>query len=215
MITKYGYGTVGVIAIAVFLIFAAAILINNSAVKYSLFAAGTILLIFTLNFFRDPERTTPKDKKILISPADGKVLLIKKVNADRYMEGPCTQVSIFMSPLNVHVNRIPIDGKVEYFKYVEGEFLTAFHDKADERNERTEIGIMSDYGKVLFTQVAGFVARRIVCDLKVGDNVKAGERFGMIKFGSRVDIILPENHEIAVKEGEIVSAGTTIISRIK
>ncbi|OGU35010.1 MAG: phosphatidylserine decarboxylase [Ignavibacteria bacterium GWB2_35_6b] len=214
MITKYGYNTVGIISVIVFIIFTAAILIDNNSVKYTLFAFGTLLIIFTLNFFRDPERITPADKNVLISPADGKVLLIKKVEPNRYLEGTCSQVSIFMSPLNVHVNRIPIDGKVEYFKYVEGEFLTAFNDKADEKNERTEIGILSKHGKVLFTQVAGFVARRIICDLKVGDTVKAGERFGMIKFGSRVDIIIPENHEILVKEGQNVSAGETIISRI-
>lgn len=215
MITKYGYNTVGIIAVVVFIIFAIAILINNNTVKYSLFIIGTFFLLFTLYFFRDPNRTAPNEKNILVSPADGKVLVIKKVEPDRYLEGTCTQVSIFMSPLNVHVNRIPINGKVEYFKYIEGEFLTAFNDKADEKNERTEIGILSDYGKVLFTQVAGFVARRIVCNLKIGDDVKAGERFGMIKFGSRVDIILPENHEIIVKEGQTVSAGTSIISRIK
>ena len=214
MITKYGYNTVGIISVIMFIIFTAAILIDNNSVKYTLFAFGTLLIIFTLNFFRDPERITPADKNVLISPADGKVLLIKKVEPNRYLEGTCSQVSIFMSPLNVHVNRIPIDGKVEYFKYVEGEFLTAFNDKADEKNERTEIGILSKHGKVLFTQVAGFVARRIICDLKVGDTVKAGERFGMIKFGSRVDIIIPENHEILVKEGQNVSAGETIISRI-
>lgn len=214
MITKYGYNTVGIISVVVFVLFAAAVLIDNNPVKYTLYAVGALILIFTLNFFRDPEKSVPAEKNILVSPADGKVLLIKKVVPNRYIDGTCTQVSIFMSPLNVHVNRIPIDGKVEYFKYVEGEFLTAFHDKADEKNERTEIGILSEHGKVLFTQVAGFVARRIICDLKVGDTVKIGERFGMIKFGSRVDIIIPENHKIVVKEGQVVSAGETIISRI-
>lgn len=215
MITKYGYSTVGLIAVLVFITFAIAILLNNNIFKYSLFIIGGLFLLFTLYFFRDPERTPPDEKNVVISPADGKVLVIKKVESTRFIEGECNQVSIFMSPLNVHVNRIPIDGKVEYYKYVKGKFLTAFNDKADEENERTEIGINSEFGKVLFTQVAGFVARRIVCNLKVGDAVKAGERFGMIKFGSRVDIILPENHEIMVKEGETVSAGTTIISRIK
>jgi phosphatidylserine decarboxylase len=119
-----------------------------------------------------------------------------------------------MSPLNVHVNRIPIDGKVDYLKYIEGEYLVAYHDKADERNERSEIGINSEYGKVFFTQVAGMVARRIVYDLNLGDSVNIGERFGMIKFGSRVDVVVPKKWKIKISEGEIVKAGESILFEI-
>jgi phosphatidylserine decarboxylase len=116
-----------------------------------------------------------------------------------------------MSPLNVHVNRIPISGKVEMNNYIKGEYLVAFYEKADKRNERTEIGINSKHGKVMFTQVAGFVARRIVNTLKVGDDVQMGNRFGMIKFGSRSDIFAPKNWKLKVKVGDKVTAGETII----
>jgi phosphatidylserine decarboxylase len=116
-----------------------------------------------------------------------------------------------MSPFNVHVNRIPISGKVDFLKYFKGEYLIASHEKADKQNERSVIGITTGYGKILFTQVAGFVARRIIYNLKVGQNVKISERFGMIKFGSRVDVIVPKGWEIEVKEGDKVTAGETIL----
>jgi len=117
MITKYGYGTLGLITVLVFLLFVTAIFIKNPVIKYSLFSLGFVLLVFSLNFFRDPERITPKSENVVISPADGKILIIKKVIPNEYINEPCTQVSIFMSPFNVHVNRIPVNGKVEYLKY--------------------------------------------------------------------------------------------------
>lgn len=214
MLTKYGYNTIGICAIISFALIVISFFVQNQLGKYSLVAIGIFILIFTLNFFRDPNRTTPEGEKFIISPADGKVLLIKDVVENRFLEGEAIQVSIFMSPLNVHVNRIPIDGTVDYVKYVEGEYLVAYHDKADERNERSEIGITSKFGKVLFTQVAGMVARRIVYDLSVGDSVKVGERFGMIKFGSRVDVIVPKTWKLKVKEGDVATAGETILFEI-
>ena len=122
----------------------------------------------------------------MLSPADGTVLFVKEVFSDKYIKGKAYQISIFMSPLNVHVNRIPVSGKVEYLKYFKGKYIAAFEDKASEENERAEFGIKSKFGKVFFTQVAGFIARRIVYEIKEGDKVTAGKRFGMIKFGSRV-----------------------------
>ena len=116
-----------------------------------------------------------------------------------------------MSPLDVHVNRIPIDGTIDYFNYVKGDYLVAFHEKADVRNERSEIGITSRFGKVLFTQVAGFIARRIIFDIKKGDTVTAGKRFGMIKFGSRSDVIVPKGWKPMVKMGDKVKGGETIL----
>ncbi len=214
MITKYGYNTLGIVSLIVFILFVGGIFLSNPYIKYPLFIIGAFLLIFSLNFFRDPERSTPNLDNVIVSPADGKVLLIKEVLPNRFIDEPSWQISVFMSPLNVHVNRIPITGKVGYLKYVEGEYLVAYHDKADERNERSEIGIESKHGKVFFTQVAGYVARRIVYDLKEGEDVKIGERFGMIKFGSRVDVIVPKKWNIKIKEGEIVSAGETILFEI-
>lgn len=211
MLTKYGYSTIAIFASISFVLIAVSLFIQNSYGKYTLIAAGILLLVFTLNFFRDPNRTIPRADNIIVSPADGKVLLIKDVVEQRFLNEEAIQVSVFMSPLNVHVNRIPIDGKVDYLKYVEGEYLVAYHDKADLRNERSEIGISSKFGKILFTQVAGMVARRIVYDLNVGDSVTMGRRFGMIRFGSRVDVIVPKKWNIKVKEGDIATAGETIL----
>ena len=140
-----------------------------------------------------------------------KYLFVKDVYDNKYINGKAKQISIFMSPLDVHVNRIPIDGKLEYLKYHKGEFVAAFEDKASENNERCEFGIQSKYGKILFTQVAGFLARRIVYEIKPGDTVKIGERFGMIKFGSRVDVVVPEEWTAKVKKGDHVTAGETIL----
>ncbi|MGE5438865.1 MAG: phosphatidylserine decarboxylase family protein, partial [Bacteroidota bacterium] len=209
--TKYGYSTIGVVSIIVFILAGAGILINNNFFKFFLIALGALLLIFTLYFFRDPERVSPNKDNVVISPADGTVLLVKEVFDDKYIKDKAWQISIFMSPLNVHVNRIPINGKVEYLKYIHGEYLIASHDKASEKNERAEFGISSKLGKVFFTQVAGYVARRIVYELKPGDDVKMGERFGMIRFGSRVDVVVPIGWQVKVKKGENVTAGETIL----
>ncbi len=214
MITKYGYGTVGFITVIIFIVIVASIFLQNNIIKYILFGAGITFMIFTLYFFRDPERTSPVDKNLIVSPADGKVLSVVETEEDKFINGPAWKVSIFMSPLNVHVNRIPMSGKVEYLKYHKGEYLMAFHDKADERNERNEIGISGNMGKILFTQVAGFIARRIVSDLQPGQEVIKGERFGMIKFGSRSDVYVSKDFKVNVKQGDIVAAGETILFEI-
>ncbi len=211
MFTKYGYNTMGIVFIVVFVLIAISILLDNNFIRVPLLLISAFLVIFTLNFFRDPERSVPNKSNIVVSPADGRVLFVKDVLDDKFLNSKAKMVSIFMSPLNVHVNRIPISGKVEYVKYIQGEYLAAFEDKASELNERNEIGITSPAGKVFFTQIAGFVARRIVSDLKVGDSVNIGNRFGMIKFGSRVDIIVPEQWQVKVKKDDNVTAGETIL----
>lgn len=216
MFTKYGYFTIGVVLVLSFLLIAAGIwFIEKPLIKYALFVVAAFLTIFTLNFFRDPERTPPAGDDIIISPADGKVLFIKEVYDDEYLKSKALQVSIFMSPLNVHVNRIPIDGKVEYLKYHEGKYLVAWDDKASSENERFLTGIDYGEGKLLFSQIAGYVARRIVNDLKTGASVKKGERFGMIKFGSRVDVLVPLGSVPQVKEGDMVTAGETILFKLQ
>ena len=211
MFTKYGYSTMGIIFIVVFILIVLSIYLDNNFVRIPLIILSVFLIIFTLNFFRDPERTVPNKSNIVVSPADGRVLFVKDVIDEKFLNDKAKMVAIFMSPLNVHVNRIPISGKVEYVKYIQGEYLAAFEDKASERNERNEIGITSPAGKVFFTQIAGFVARRIVSDLKVGDSVNIGNRFGMIKFGSRVDIIVPQQWQVKVKKDDNVTAGETIL----
>ncbi len=211
MFTKYGYGTMGIVFIVVFLFIVLSIYLDNNFLRIPLLVLSAFLIVFTLNFFRDPDRTIPIKENIVVSPADGRILFVKEVLDEKFINGKAKLVSIFMSPLNVHVNRIPISGKVEYVKYIQGDYIAAFEDKASERNERNEIGITSPAGKVFFTQIAGFVARRIVSDLKVGDSVNIGNRFGMIKFGSRVDIIVPEQWQVKVKKDDKVTAGETIL----
>ena len=213
MITRYGYDVVGVVVLVVL---AGSLLswylVNEVVVKALIIALLALILLFTLNFFRDPDRTTPAGDNLVISPADGEVVLVTEVREDEFLKGEGIQMSIFMSPLNVHVNRFPISGKVGYFRHIPGEFLVAFDDKSSLRNERTHIGVESGNRKVFFKQIAGFVARRIVADLREGDSAVAGERFGMIKFGSRVDVIVPKGAEVKVKVGDKTVAGETVLA---
>ena len=211
MFTKYGHLTLGIISVSSLILIFIGSFINNIFLKSIFIFLSLILLLFSFYFFRDPERNVPENDNYVLSPADGKVLFVKEVIDNKYIMGKAKQISIFMSPLDVHVNRIPISGKVEYIKYYPGKYLAAFKDKASELNERTEFGILSKYGKVFFTQVAGFIARRIVYEIKINDYVKAGNRFGMIKFGSRVDIIVPFNWHEKVKAGNKVVAGESIL----
>ena len=170
-----------------------------------------------VSFFRDPERKTPNGDDLIISPADGKVFLIRELFENEFILDDAIQISIFMSPLNVHVNRIPISGEVKFLKYIPGKYIVAFEEKSSENNERKIIGIETGDGlKIMVKQIAGFIARRIVCEVKKGDKVKTGQRYGMIKFGSRVDVIMPKNKvEILVSIGQKVKAGETIIAKVK
>ncbi len=211
MFTKYGYSTLGTITAICISLISLSFLIQNSFVKFFIVSLLVVFLLFSLYFFRDPDRVTPKKENIIVSPADGKVLLVKNVTENKFINGESRQISIFMSPLNVHVNRIPIDGRVDYIKYYSGKYLAAFEDKASDENERAEFGITAKYDKILFTQVAGFIARRIIYKIKEGDSVKMGERFGMIKFGSRVDVIAPASWDTKVIPGDKVIAGATIL----
>ena len=211
MFTKYGYTTIGIVAAVSIIIFLFGIYQNNTIIKLSLIVLSLLLIIFTLSFFRDPDRISPGKDNIVVSPADGRVLFVKEVDDNKYINDKAKQISIFMSPLNVHVNRIPVDGKVEYLKYFPGKYIAAFEDKASDVNERSEFGINGKYGKVFFTQVAGFIARRIVYEIKQGDNVHQGDRFGMIKFGSRVDVVVPFSWHEKVKKDDLVTAGETIL----
>ncbi len=211
MFTKYGYSTLGIISAITFVFISISFFINNSFIKSILIIIPVAFILFSLYFFRDPDRLTPLGDNIVVSPADGKVLFVKEVEDNKYINGKAKQVSIFMSPLDVHVNRIPISGKLGYLQYHKGQYIVAFDDKASEKNERAEFGISSRYGKVFFTQVAGFIARRIIYEIKEGDSVKIGERFGMIKFGSRVDVVVPYNWNEKIKAGDHVTGGKSIL----
>ena len=172
--------------------------------------------LFVTWFFRDPERDIPEEKKSLISPADGKVIILESLEQCDYISGPCIKVSIFMNVFNVHVNRIPFDGKVQKVEYHPGKFMNASFDKASVHNERNALMIKtSDDKSFAVVQIAGLVARRIVNCVKKGEMVKKGYRYGMIQFGSRLDLYLPADFEVAVKLGEKTKAGSTIIGFMK
>lgn len=172
--------------------------------------------LFCLNFFRDPARTPPDRADLLVSPADGTVLKIESFDSGPYLQEAHRKVSIFMSPFNVHVNRIPCDGEVEEVRYFPGKFFVASLDKASLENERNAVILKTPRGKrVAFTQIAGLVARRIVCYLREATPVTRGERYGMIRFGSRMEVCLPTEWEILVAPGDKVHAGETPLAAMK
>ncbi len=178
---------------------------------------AALLLLFVLFFFRDPERRPPPGASdLLLAPADGKVVeVVELENEPLYLKGPARRISIFLSPLDVHVNRIPADGIVEWVRYVPGEYLVAWHPKASEKNERSEIGLRHPSGtRILFKQIAGVLARRIVFHLKEGDAVQAGQRFGIVKFGSRMDVLVPPQVTLTVQIGDRVRAGETVLAKL-
>lgn len=217
LIAKYGVSTVAWIIGFSIVLLLFSFLIKPFLIKIFLIILAVSISGFTLFFFRDPERKVPSGDDIIISPADGKVFLIREFFENEFIFDDAIQVSIFMSPLNVHVNRIPISGEIKFLKYVPGKYTVAFDEKSSENNERKIIGIETEDGlKVIVKQIAGFIARRIVCGVEKGDKVKAGQRYGMIKFGSRVDVIMPKNKvEIIISEGQKVRAGETIIAKVK
>jgi phosphatidylserine decarboxylase len=215
VLTKYGFDALfKYLGVAVAVLVITFLFVTAAALKAVLLGVTVIFVLLVLNFFRDPERTTPSEEGAILSPADGKVVVVSEADEPHYLKSRARQVSVFMSPLDVHVNRFPVTGTVEYFRHVEGLFLAAFDDKSSERNEQTQIGIAWQGRKMLFKQIAGAVARRIVADVAVGRPAIAGERFGMIKFGSRVDMFLPADAVVAVKVGDRVVAGETIVARI-
>jgi phosphatidylserine decarboxylase len=172
---------------------------------------GFWLLI--VQFFRNPKRNTPINPKHVIAPADGKLVVIEEVEEPEYFKGKRIQVSIFMSPLNVHVNRYPVGGTVSYVKYHPGLYLVAWHPKSSTENERTTVVVKTDSGtEVLFRQIAGAVARRIKYYCKEGDKAEQGSEMGFIKFGSRVDIFLPLGTKITAKLNDMVRGGETVIA---
>ncbi|MCX6164708.1 MAG: phosphatidylserine decarboxylase family protein [Ignavibacteriae bacterium] len=220
-ITKYGTDVVIKMLFITLIIDAIAYLINIEVLKISLFVLSIVLFFFTLYFFRDPEREIPENitADTILSPADGKVVLIETIkNSEDILfdkDEMLHKVCIFLSPLNVHVNRIPVSGTISYYNYIKGKYLVAFNHKSSDKNERTVIGITNVNGKIIiFKQIAGFVARRIVCNLKPGYEVTVGKRFGMIKFGSRVDLLFSSNAKLLTKVGDKVTGGKTIIAEL-
>lgn len=210
----------GYTTILVVFIFAAAVSIGayflDHWASYIIYAMMAILVCFILYFFRDPDRKVADDDSLIIAPADGKIVLIKEVDENIYLKERARQVSIFLSPLDVHVNRLPATGTIEYVKYHPGVYLMAWDHRASDLNERADFGIKHPSGvRIFFRQITGFLARRIVFRLREGDRVKAGRRFGMMKFGSRMDILVPADIELRVREGDRTVAGETVIGTIE
>lgn len=174
-----------------------------------------IATLFSLAFFRDPERFIPPGENDLVSPADGRIIISEKVEDHTFLNGDAYKISIFMNVFNVHVNRSPLSGEVKDILYRPGKFYSADSERGGLQNEYCGIVLTSDSGsKIAFVQIAGLIARRIVCWLEPGDKIKKGMRFGLIRFGSRVDLYLPENSDILVKVGQKVRAGETILASI-
>jgi phosphatidylserine decarboxylase len=169
---------------------------------------------FLFWFFRDPERTPPGGERGVVSPADGRVLAVAEEREERFLRTPATRVTVFMSPLDVHVNRNPVSGTVERVEHTPGRFRAAFADKASLDNERNAVVLVAGGRRYLVVQIAGALARRIVCRLRPGDHVERGARFGLIMFGSRMDVFLPAGVRPVVKPGDRVRAGVTVIAEI-
>jgi phosphatidylserine decarboxylase len=174
-----------------------------------------VLTLFVLFFFRDPERSVPEGRGVVVSPADGKVIVIKDVFEPTYLKQDVKQISIFLSVFNVHVNRAPCGGTVEVVKYNPGKFHVASVDKASLDNEQTAMVIANGGRKILVKQIAGLIARRIVCYARPGDTLAAGQRYGLIRFGSRVDLFLPKDTELKVRVGDRIKGARDVIGVLR
>lgn len=216
-IHKEGYTS---IAISILVIFIANALVHyyepdKDWVKWLVYILSFLLFVIILQFFRHPKRKITVNEQHVICPADGKVVVIEETDETEYLKDRRIQISIFMSPVNVHVNRNPVSGIVKYFKYHPGKYLVAWHPKSSTDNERTTVVVETENGTpVLFRQIAGALARRIVWYVKEGALVKQGEQFGFIKFGSRVDVFLPLGTKVNVKLGDVVKGGITVLAEI-
>jgi len=173
-----------------------------------------VVAVWVAYFFRDPERTGQRGDRIVIAPADGKVVQVTEVDEPDFMKEKAIRISIFMNVFNVHVNRYPVSGVVDYVHYNPGKFLNAAVEKASLENEQSSVGIESGSGRVLVRQIAGLIARRIVTYSKDGDHVQQGDRMGIIRFGSRVDVFVPVSARPKVKVGEVTFAGVTVIAEL-
>lgn len=219
MITHYGYDN----AFLMLAVGACLILLTFTPVGMVLTLVfgllGVLVIGFTLWFFRDSERpVNPEalaDPSILVAPADGKVMEITNLEKHSLFSHPVIHITIFLSPINLHVNRYPMSGTITHAEYIPGKYLMAFEPKASEENERSVFMLASEFGTILFTQITGFLARRIVYDTKRGDVVRVGDRFGMMKFGSRMDVVVPASAEVLVQIGQTVRSSDTILAKLK
>ncbi|MBY0435205.1 MAG: phosphatidylserine decarboxylase family protein [Cyclobacteriaceae bacterium] len=189
---------------------------HNDVVRNIIIGGAVIFYLIILQFFRNPIFTVSKNDKLVLAPADGKVVVIEEAEETEYLKSKRKQISIFMSPVNVHVNRMPVGGIISYFKYHPGKYLVAWHPKSSTENERTTVvAKMKNGTEVLFRQIAGALARRIKCYVKEGATLEQGAEFGFIKFGSRVDIFLPLDATVKVSIDQVTRGGRTVIAELK
>ncbi|MDR1056907.1 MAG: phosphatidylserine decarboxylase family protein [Prevotellaceae bacterium] len=206
-------GTLFIIFSLILLLAIAEITIWYTTLYMLLLTAGALFLFgFIVRFFRYPKRPLKKNPGAVLAPADGKVVIIEEVEESEYFKDKRLQVSIFMSPNNVHINWMPVSGTIEYFKYHKGKYLVAWHPKSSVKNERSSIVVNTGKTKILLRQIAGYVARRIVWYVKEGDKKEQNEQFGFIKFGSRIDLFLPADTEVEVELGQKVVGTETVIA---
>lgn len=208
------YCVVATVLFALFIMGINALLSAYPVIRFPLLLAGGLLWFWVFWFFRIPSRVPTAGENLVISPCDGKVVVIEETTETEYFNDRRIQVSIFMSPLNVHVNCYPIDGRVEYVKYHRGKFLVAWHPKSSTENERSTVVVKGKKTEILLRQIAGAVARRIITYAKVGDTATQNSEFGFIKFGSRVDLFLPIGTKINVNIGDIVQNNISTIATL-
>jgi phosphatidylserine decarboxylase len=216
-IHKEGYTSIALCILFIFLLNAVIQFYFPHAyfIKWAIYILSFLLFVIILQFFRQPYLLVAKDETHVLCPADGKVVVIEEADETEYLKDRRIQLSVFMSPINVHINRNPISGVVKYFKYHPGKYLVAWHPKSSTENERTTVVTENSAGvPVLFRQIAGALARRIVWYVKEGDVVEQGEQFGFIKFGSRVDIFLPLGSKVKVEIGQVVKGGVTLLAEL-
>lgn len=216
-IHKEGYKSIGIAALIFGLINIASFIFLADAYPRTatmIFVVSAFLFLFIVSFFRIPFRSLTSGESEVISPADGKVVVIEEILEEEYFKDKRLQISVFMSPANVHVNRNPISGEVVYNKYHKGKYLVAWHPKSSTENERHSVVIKNAKGEILVKQIAGALAKRIINYLSVGQEVQQGNELGFIKFGSRVDVILPVGTKVNVQLNQVVKGGVTVLATL-
>ena len=210
---REGYLFIGIATLAAVAAFALA-LARRSWTLWLLAIVVTLIALWIAYFFRDPERTGDRGAKLVLAPAEGRLIMLTEVDEPTFMQGRAVRMSIFMNVFHVHVNRYPADGVVRYVHYTKGKFINAAAEKSSLENEQMSVGIDAGDRRILVRQIAGLIARRIVTYSKVGDLVRQSDRMGIIKFGSRVDVFVPTDAKVLAKVGDLTTAGTTVLAEL-
>ena len=210
---REGYLYIGIATLVAATVFALA-LARRSWTLWLLAIIVTLIALWVAYFFRDPERTGDRGARLVVAPADGRLIMLSEVDEPAFIQGRAVRMSIFMNVFNVHVNRYPVDGVVRYVHYNKGKFINAAAEKSSLENEQMSVGIEAASHRVLVRQIAGLIARRIVTYSKVGDLARQGDRMGIIKFGSRVDVFVPGDSHVLAKVGDLTTAGTTVLAEL-